>query len=111
MFSTLWCPFYTCFILLYIVPAYVSSRPRTVQIKAGSMMALPCRAKGYPSNFTYLWKKDGITINGANQSFLIIYKTTTSDVGHYECFPSNTFGTHNTTEFTVNIESEYNHTT
>ncbi len=88
------------------MPAYVTTRQRSIRIKIGTMMALPCNAEGHPDVFTFVWKKNGIIISGANESFLIKYDVSWSDIGNYECIPSNQYGTHNTTEYTVNIESK-----
>ena len=55
---------------------------------------------------TYVWKKDGIVIRGASSSYLNIDEVNLQDVGHYECIPSNSFGSHNSSETTINIQSE-----
>ena len=91
------------------MPAYVAIGVRAVRKRVGEMMALSCNAKG--DVLSYVWKKDGIVIPDANQSFYIIYDILKSDIGHYECIPSNAFGTHNTTEVIVNIESKCSNNT
>ena len=68
------------------------------------MVSLFCNAKGTVT--TYVWKKDGIVIRGASSSYLNIDKVNLQDVGHYECIPYNSFGNHNSSEITINIQSE-----
>ncbi len=80
--------------------------PRDIAIKESTRASLPCDANGDPSTLTYVWKKDGEVIPGANRSYLIIYRTSKTDVGHYECIPQNEYGTYNTTEYVLNIEGE-----
>ena len=80
--------------------------PRDIAAKESTTTSLPCNANGDLSTLTYVWKKDGEVIPGANSSYLNIYGTSKLDVGHYECIPSNEYGTYNTTEYILNIEGE-----
>ena len=54
---------------------------------------LECNSEGGPGN-TYLWQKDGLSLDDENSSVLMLYNVTFSTGGTYNCFVSNAAGNH-----------------
>jgi hypothetical protein len=57
-------------------------------------VTISCNGAGRPP-LTYEWKKNGVTLDGQTSSTLTLTNITTSDIGQYECIPSNIDGNHN----------------
>ena len=60
---------------------------------ANENATLECNSEGGPGN-TYLWQKDGLSLDDENSSVLMLYNVTFSTGGTYNCFVSNAAGNH-----------------
>ena len=60
-------------------------------------------AGGLPSDFTYVWRKNGVVISGQTSSTLTISNASTTDIGVYSCTPSNSRGSFNGSSTTVSV--------
>ena len=73
---------------------------------AGSSITLTVTASGDPNDITYLWKKNGVIIPGETSNTLILSDVSPYDIGQYECIPSNSVGSHNSSIIQVDVECE-----
>ena len=70
----------------------------TVIADVGTDMFIECIASGIPDTVQYQWTKNGAVIPGSNDSILNLRDVSVNDIGEYECIPSNSEGTHNTSK-------------
>ena len=89
-----------------LAAAYVTSSSGDVVVDSGSSTTLQVTAEGIPSNITYVWKKDGVVIPGETSIRLTISSVSVSNIGSYECIPSNSEGTHNTSVIQLDVKGE-----
>ena len=81
-------------------PAYAIG---IIDTATGNTVTLKCLAGGIPSNFTYQWMKNGVTINGETNVTLMIHSVSTSDIGVYKCTPSNSLGSTNSSSIIFSV--------
>ena len=91
-----------------LASAYITSSSGDVVVDSGSSTTLQVTAEGIPSNITYVWKKDGVIIPGETSNTLTISSVGVSDIGSYECIPSNSEGTHNTSIIQLDVKGQDN---
>ena len=85
--------------------AYIISSSGDVLALRGYSVVLEVAASGIPANITYQWKKNGVNIPLQNSRSLTLSPVVTTDIGSYECIPSNSLGTHNTSLIQVDMRS------
>ena len=90
-----------------IASAYIISSSGDVTADAGSDVTLTVTASGDPDNITYVWKKNGVIIPGETSNTLVLNDVSGDDIGQYECIPSNSVGSHNSSIIQVNINCEF----
>ena len=73
----------------------------------GSSITLEVTAEGIPDTITYTWTKDGTVILGETNDTLTINPVDISDIGEYECIPSNSEGTFNTSVIQVDVKGNF----
>ena len=76
-------------------------------IESGSDVTLEITASAEPGNITYVWKKNGVIIPGETSNTLTISDVSVDDIGQYECIPSNSLGSHNSSIIQLNVECEF----
>ena len=86
--------------------AYISSSSGDVTAIADSNIILDITASGIPEDITYEWKKNGVIIPGETSSTLTLSDVSVDDIGQYECIPSNSVGSHNSSIIQVDVKSE-----
>ena len=69
-------------------------------------MTLSVTASGFPDSITYQWRKNGVVIPGTTTNTLTISSVNIIDVGAYDCRPTNSRGTFNTSTIQLGIRSE-----
>ena len=74
---------------------------------AGSDVTLTVTASGDPSDITYVWKKNGVIIPGETSNTLTLNNVSGDDIGQYECIPSNSVGSHNSSIIQVDVNCEF----
>ena len=74
---------------------------------AGSDVTLTVTASGDPYDITYVWKKDGVIIPGETSNTLTLSDVSGDDIGQYECIPSNSVGSHNSSIIQVDLNCEF----
>ena len=92
--------------LFILASAYITSSSGDVVFDSGSSTTLQVTSEGIPSTITYVWKKDGVTIPGETSNTLTISSVNVSNIGSYECIPSNSEGTHNTSVIQLDVKGE-----
>ena len=92
------------YFLFFLAAAYITSSSGDVVVDSGSSTTLQVIAGGIPSTITYVWKKNGFTIPGETSNTLTISSAGISDIGSYECIPSNSEGTHNTSVIQLDVK-------
>ena len=90
---------------LSVASAYIVSSSGDVLALKGSSVVLEVTASGIPDSITYQWKKNGAIIPSQNSRSLTLSPVDTTDIGSYECIPSNSLGTHNTSVIQVDLRS------
>ena len=90
---------------LPVASAYIVSSSGNVLALKGSSVVLEVTASGIPDNITYQWKKNSNIIPFQNSRSLTLSPVDTTDIGSYECIPSNSLGTHNTSVIQVDLRS------
>ena len=90
-----------------IASAYITSSSGDVTADAGSDVTLTVTASGDPDDITYVWKKDGVIIPGETSYTLTLNDVSGDDIGQYECIPSNSVGSHNSSIIQVNVNCEF----
>ena len=93
-----------------VASAYITSSSGDVTADAGSNVTLTVTASGDPDNITYVWKKDGVIIPGETSNTLILNDISGDDIGQYECIPSNSVGSHNSSIIQVDINRKFQKT-
>ena len=93
-------------IFISIASAYITSSSGNVTADAGSDVTLTVTASGDPDDITYVWKKNGVIIPGETSNTLILNDVSPFDNGQYECIPSNSVGSHNSSIIQVEVECE-----
>ena len=74
---------------------------------AGSNITLEVTAFGDPSDITYVWKKNGVIIPGETSNTLTLTDVSGDDIGQYECIPSNSVGSHNSSIIQVDVTCKF----
>ena len=74
---------------------------------AGSDVTLEITAVGDPGDITFVWKKDGVIIPGETSNILTLSDVSGDDIGKYECIPSNSVGSHNSSIIQVDVNCEF----
>ena len=97
-----------CFFLNSLASAYISSSSGVVTAEAGSDVTLTVTASGDPDYITYEWKKNGVIIPGERSNSLTLNDISSEDIGQYECIPSNSVGSHNSSVIQVNVNCKFN---
>ena len=92
---------------LSIASAYITSSSGDVTVDAGSDVTLEITASGDPDDITYVWKKNGVIIPGETSNTLTLNDVSGDDIGQYECIPSNSVGSHNSSIIQVDINCEF----
>ena len=93
-----------CISFFFLARAYITSSSGDVVVDSGSSTTLQVTAEGIPSTITYVWKRNGVTILGETSNTLTISSVGVSDIGSYECIPSNSEGTHNTSVIQLDVK-------
>ena len=70
----------------------------------GSSVTLAVIADGIPDTITYVWRKGGVVIPGETSNTLTINPVSISDIGAYECIPSNSEGSFNSSTIQVDVK-------
>ena len=73
-------------------------------VDLGSSTTLQVTAEGIPTTITYVWRKNGVIILGETSNNLTISSVDVSDIGSYECIPSNSRGTFNSTVIQLDVK-------
>ena len=73
-------------------------------VDSGFSTTLQVTAEGIPSNITYVWKTNGVIIPGETSNTLTISSVNLSDIGQYECIPSNSEGTFNRSTIQLDVK-------
>ena len=89
--------------------AYITSSTGNITADNGSTVTLQVTAEGIPSNITYIWTKDGVVIPGEVTNTLTINGISVTDIGIYECTPSNSEGSFNTSIIQVDVRGILNY--
>ena len=89
-----------------IASAYITSSSGDVTVDAGSDVTLEITASGDPGDITYVWKKNGVIIPGETSNTLILNDVSGDDIGQYECIPSNSLGSHNSSIIQLDVNCE-----
>ena len=87
--------------------AYITSSSGDVTSNAGSDVTLTITASGDPDDITYVWKKNGVIIPGETSDTLTLNDVSGDDIGQYECIPSNSVGSHNSSIIQVDVNCEF----
>ena len=74
---------------------------------AGSEITLEITAGGDPDDIKYVWKKNGVIVPGETSNTLILNDVSGDDIGQYECIPSNSVGSHNSSIIQVDINCKF----
>ena len=90
-----------------IASAYITSSSGDVTVDAGSDVTLEITASGDPGDITYVWKKNGVIIPGETSNTLILNDVSGDDIGQYECIPSNSLGSHNSSIIQLDVNCEW----
>ena len=90
-----------------IASAYIISSSGDVTADADSDVTLEITASGDPDDITYVWKKNGVIIPGETSNTLILNDVSGDDIGQYECIPSNSVGSHNSSTIQVDVNCEF----
>lgn len=78
--------------LTITVPPSITKQPISVKLKLGEKCTFEITATG-SEPLTYIWKKDGTPITGANKNVYVIDSVKDSDSGNYTCEVLNGGGT------------------
>ena len=73
----------------------------------GSDVTLEITVSGDPDNITYVWKRNGVIIPGETSNILTLSDVSVDDIGQYECIPSNSLGSHNSSIIQLDVECEF----
>ena len=90
-----------------IATAYITSSSGDLTADAGSEVTLTVTASGDPDDITYVWKKNGVIIPEETSNTLILNNVSGDDIGQYECIPSNSVGSHNSSTIQVDVNCEF----
>ena len=90
-----------------IASAYITSSSGDLTVDAGSDVTLEITASGDPDDITYVWKKNEVIVPGETSNTLILIDVSGDDIGQYECIPSNTVGSHNSSIIQVNVNCKF----
>ena len=82
----------------------ITSQPTSTSVSPIGTLSLYVSATGQ-SNLTYQWKKDGVAIAGATDSYLYIYNPASSDSGLYTVDVSDSTGTVTSAPATVTVNA------
>ena len=97
-----------CFFFISLASAYITSSSGVVTADAGSDVTLTVTASGDPDDITYEWKKNEVIIPGERSNSLTLNDISSEDIGQYECIPSNSVGSHNSSVIQVNVNCKFN---
>ena len=90
-----------------IASAYITSSSGDVTVDAGSDLTLEITASGDPDDITYVWKKNGVIIPGETSNTLVLNNVSGDDIGQYECIPSNSVGSYNSSIIQVDVTCKF----
>ncbi len=76
---------------IYRSPLAITTHPQSQWLSPGSTAILSINTSGNPP-FNYLWKKDGVPVNGATNSTLTLTNMQRATAGAYSVTVTNTFG-------------------
>ena len=88
-------------------PAYIISISEPQTVPSGSSINISVVAGGIPTDFTYQWFRNGMVIPGETGSTLSIRNINTTDIGVYNCTPSNSRGSANSSTTVISVTSKY----
>ena len=71
-----------------------------------SSITLTVTTSGDPDDIIYVWKKNGVIIPGETSNTLTLLDISGDDIGQYECIPSNSVGSHNSSIIQVDVQCE-----
>ena len=94
-------------IFISLASAYITSSSGVVTANVGSDVTLEITAIGDPEDITYVWKKIGVIIPGETSNTLTLTDVSVDDIGQYECIPSNSLGSHNSSIIQLDVECEF----
>ena len=72
-------------------------------MSSGSSVDISVVAGGAPTDIIYRWFRNGAVLIGQTSSTFRIQSVNTTDVGIYECIPSNSLGTANSSNTTISV--------
>ena len=102
---------YNSLLFVSAASAYVLGSSGNVTADVGSdIITLEITASGDPDDITYVWKKNGVIIPGQTSNTLILNDVSGDDIGQYECIPSNSVGSHNSSLIQVDVKCEFKNT-
>ena len=97
---------YNSLLFVSAASAYVLGSSGDVTADVGSDITLVITASGDPDDITYVWKKNGVIIPGETSNTLTLSDVSGDVIGQYECIPSNSVGSHNSSIIQVDVKSE-----
>ena len=98
---------YNSVLFVSAASAYVSGSSGDVTADVRSNITLVIIASGDPDDITYMWKKNGVIIPGETSNTLSLIDVSINDIGQYECIPSNSVGSHNSSIIQVDVKCEF----
>ena len=90
-----------------VASAYVLRSSGDITADVGSDVTLEITASGDPDDITYVWKKNGVIIPGETSNTLVLNNVSGDDIGQYECIPSNSVGSHNSSIIQVDVTCKF----
>ena len=98
---------YNSLLFVSAASAYVLGSSGNVTADVGSDITLEITASGDPDDITYVWKKNGVIIPGKKSNTLTLNNVSGDDIGQYECIPSNSVGSHNSSIILVDVNCKF----
>ena len=98
---------YNSLLFVSAASAYVLGSSGNVTADVGSDITLEITASGDPDDITYVWKKNGVIIPGKISNTLTLNNVSVDDIGQYECIPSNSVGSHNSSIILVDVNCKF----
>ena len=98
---------YNSFLFVSAASAYVLGSSGNVTADIDSDVTLTVNASGDPDDITYVWKKNGVIIPGKISNTLTLNNVSGDDIGQYECIPSNSVGSHNSSIILVDVNCKF----
>lgn len=88
--------------LTVLQPVNITTNPAGQTVPEGGTATFTVAATGSPA-LSYQWRKDGVDILGATSSSLVIFPVTLDDAGDYDCVVSNTCGSQDSADATLQV--------